>query len=79
MTDPVLPPQPTVTAGSSTVTVGALLSGIVAFFSNRNIHKLAGTALAVWGLVVSDFKNLTLGAAYAAAMHLTGGLKKVAD
>lgn len=65
--------------GASSETVGQLLSAIVGFFSNRNVHKLAGTALGIYGLVVTNFKDLTLGAAYAAAMHITGGLKKIPD
>lgn len=65
--------------GQGTETIGALLSSIVSFFSNRNIHKLAGTALATFGLVATNFKDLSVGAAYAALMHLTGGLKKVPD
>lgn len=60
-------------------TVGQLISSIVSFFSNRNVHKLGGTALAVWGLVAAHFGDMTVGAAYAALMHLTGGLKKLPD
>lgn len=70
------------TASSSTgssETVGQLLSAIVGFFSNRNVHKLAGTALATFGLLVSNITDLKVGALYAALMHITGGLKKIPD
>jgi hypothetical protein len=64
---------------TSTETVGVLFNDIVGFFSHRNVHKLAGTALASFGLVVSNVKDLSIGAAYAAIMHVVGGLKKVPD
>lgn len=75
MSDPSTPAPPS----SQTETVGQLLSAIVGFFSNRNIHKLAGTALAAFGLVASNITDLKVGALYAALMHLTGGLKKLPD
>ena len=60
-------------------TVGQLLSSIVRALSNRNIHKLAGTALAAFGLAASNVLDLKVGALYALAMHVTGGLKKLPD
>jgi hypothetical protein len=83
-TEPV-PAQPkevnTVAAGPtiSVPSVGALISAIVAFVSNRTVHKLGATALAAGGLVVGDKFTTVVGAAYAAVMHATGGLKKIAD
>ena len=55
------------------------LNSILSFFSNRNIHKLAGTALASGALVVGNKFDAIVGAAYAAVMHVVGGIKKVAD
>ena len=72
-------PSPQPAPGTSTETVGALISAVVGFFSNRNVHKLGGTALAVWSLIEAHFGDMTVGAAYAALMHVTGGLKKLPD
>ena len=55
------------------------LSNIVSLLSHRNWHKLAGTALAAFGVSSGNWKDLTAGAAYAAVMHLVGGMKKVVD
>ena len=60
-------------------TLGSLISTIVSFFSNRNMHKLAGTAVAALGLVSVNKLEAIVGAAYAAAMHITGGLKNVPE
>ncbi len=64
-------------------TIGQLISAIVNLLSNRNLHKLAGTALAALGATdlntaVGRFEAI-LGAAYSGTMHVTGGLKKVSD
>lgn len=60
------------------------MSELIKLLSNRNVHKLAGTALAGLGLAtgvgnVTGWRELTLGALYSAVMHVTGGIKKVAD
>lgn len=63
----------------TTEPIGQLVSAIKTLLTHRQVHKLGGVALAVYGLVVGDFDKLTLGAAYAAAMHITGGLKGIPD
>jgi hypothetical protein len=64
-------------------TLGQLFSAIVKLLSNCNLHKLAGTALAIFGMTNLNTLNgrieAILGAAYSGTMHITGGLKKVAD
>lgn len=55
------------------------LNAIVAALSHRNWHKLAGTALAAFGVSANNWHDLTIGAAYAAIMHIVGGLKKLPD
>lgn len=59
--------------------LSSLVSAIVAFFSNRSLHKLAATALGAGGLAVGNKFDAILGASYASLMHLTGGLKKLPD
>ncbi len=60
-------------------TVNEFFNSIVALFSNRNVHKLAGTALASGALVVGNKFDVVVGAVYAAIMHLTGGIKQLPD
>jgi hypothetical protein len=54
-------------------------NSLVAFLAHRNVHKLAGTALASYGLVVSNWRDLLAGGAYAAVMHIVGGIKQLPD
>lgn len=63
----------------TTPSLGPIVSAIVAFLANRNVHKLGGTALGAFGLVVTNKVDLIAGLAYAGVMHLTGGIKKVID
>jgi hypothetical protein len=67
------------TSSSSTDSLGPLIAVVLKLLGNRTIHKLAGTALACLGFVSGSHFEAVLGAAYAAAMHATGGLKKVPD
>lgn len=58
-------------------------NSLIKLLANRNVHKLAGTALAGLGLsnitTPSGWKELTVGAIYAAIMHVVGGIKKLPD
>lgn len=76
------PPAPRATQTSPSV--ADLVSAIVGFVTHRQTHKLAGTALAAFGLVTGvntsgGWKEVLAGLGYAAAMHITGGLKTVPD
>lgn len=55
------------------------ITPLISLLSSRNLHKLAGTALGAFGLTTTNWRDLTIGAAYAAVMHVVGGIKKVAD
>lgn len=60
------------------------LQGIINALSNRNLHKLSGYALGIVGLVSgittpAGWKEVTIGSAYAAIMHVVGGIKKLPD
>lgn len=60
------------------------LSGIIALLSHRNLHKLSGFALGLVGVAngiatPAGWKEVTIGGAYAAIMHLVGGIKKLPD
>jgi hypothetical protein len=55
------------------------MNQILDFLAHRNIHKLAGTALAVFGITATNWRDMTLGAGYAAIMHIVGAIKGVPD
>lgn len=60
-------------------TLGQVVGAIIKFFTHRNVHKLAGTAVAALGLVTTNHFMAIIGAAYAAVMHYVGGQKGLPD
>lgn len=55
------------------------MDALVSILSKRNLHKLAGFALAAFGVSSGNWKDLTAGGVYAGLMHFIGGMKKLPD